>query len=122
MVDLLDTKEISWGEYLVNLGRTRGLSLAGSKKDKDLPSSDFQAGKYVRKHSPLIFYDSVMKNDTRLAQIEKTRIKMLSDLTLIFKMMASRSGRGSRLTIKTAGVIRGFRTARGGYVNGWSHS
>ena len=53
--------------------------MAGSKKDKDLPSSDFQAGKYVRKHSPLIFYDSVMKNDTRLAHIEKTRIKMLSD-------------------------------------------
>ena len=60
VVDLLDTKGISWAEY-----------------EEGLPSSDFEgatSGNYVRKHSPLISYDSVSKNGTRLS-----RIKTLSD-------------------------------------------
>jgi acid phosphatase len=62
-VDLLDTKGISWGEY-----------------QEDIPYPGFQglnfsnqvtfAPDYVRKHNPLIFYDSVTKNETRLKLIK----------------------------------------------------
>jgi acid phosphatase len=63
VVDLLDTKSISWGEY-----------------QEDLPYAGFEgfnssnqetyANKYVRKHNPLIIFDSVAKNATRAAQIK----------------------------------------------------
>lgn len=63
VVDLLDTKGISWGEY-----------------QEDIPYPGFQgynysnqqtyADDYVRKHNPLILFDSVVANDTRARQIK----------------------------------------------------
>lgn len=60
VVDLLETRGISWAEY-----------------QEDLPYAGFEGSShdhYVRKHNPLIMYDSVAKNDTRREQI-----KSLSD-------------------------------------------
>ncbi|SPN99493.1 related to Acid phosphatase [Cephalotrichum gorgonifer] len=60
VVDLLDYKGISWAEYM-----------------EGIPSAGYQgsrSGNYVRKHNPLITYDSVSKNSTRLE-----RIKSLAD-------------------------------------------
>jgi acid phosphatase len=63
VVDLLDTKGISWGEY-----------------QEDIPFAGFQgfnysnqetyANDYVRKHNPLVLYASVTNNATRLRQIK----------------------------------------------------
>ncbi|KAI6375411.1 hypothetical protein MCOR25_002977 [Pyricularia grisea] len=63
VVDLLDTKKISWGEY-----------------QEDMPYAGFQgfnfsnqktfANAYVRKHNPLIMFDSVANNSTRASQIK----------------------------------------------------
>ena len=63
LVDLLDTKGISWAEY-----------------QEDMPYPGFQgfnysnqvtyANAYVRKHNPLILFDSVTKNATRLSLIK----------------------------------------------------
>ncbi|KAJ5219135.1 Acid phosphatase [Penicillium cinerascens] len=63
VADLLDTKDISWGEY-----------------QEDIPYAGFQgfnysnqethAKDYVRKHNPLMLYDSVVKNDTRARQVK----------------------------------------------------
>jgi acid phosphatase len=63
VVDLLDTKGISWAEY-----------------QEDLPYPGFQgfnfsnpvtyANQYVRKHNPLILFDSVTDNATRLGLIK----------------------------------------------------
>lgn len=63
VVDLLDTKDISWAEY-----------------QEDLPYTGFQgfnysnqetfANAYMRKHNPLILYDSITENATRLANIK----------------------------------------------------
>ena len=63
VVDLLDTKGISWAEY-----------------QEDIPYPGFQgfnfsnqktfANDYVRKHDPLILYQSVTKNATRLSLIK----------------------------------------------------
>jgi acid phosphatase len=63
VVDLLDTKGISWGEY-----------------QESLPYAGFQgfnysnqvtyANAYVRKHNPLILYSSVTSNATRLSLIK----------------------------------------------------
>lgn len=60
IVDLLDAKGVSWSEY-----------------QQDMPYSGFQgdyvnqqngANAYVRKHNPLISYDSVSSVDDRLAK------------------------------------------------------
>jgi acid phosphatase len=63
VVDLLDTQGISWGEY-----------------QQDMPYAGFQgfnfsnqktyANDYVRKHDPLILFDSVTSNATRLSLIK----------------------------------------------------
>jgi acid phosphatase len=63
VVDLLDTKGISWAEY-----------------QEDMPYPGFQGfnfsnqetfkNDYVRKHDPLIIYDSVTQNATRLEMIK----------------------------------------------------
>jgi acid phosphatase len=63
VADLLDTKGISWGEY-----------------QEAIPYPGFQgynysnqvtyANDYVRKHNPLILFDSVTNNATRLRQIK----------------------------------------------------
>lgn len=63
VVDLLDTKGISWGEY-----------------QEDLPYPGFPgfnysnqfnyANNYVRKHNPLVNFDSVANNASRMEQIK----------------------------------------------------
>lgn len=63
VVELLESKGISWGEYL-----------------EDMPYSGYQgfeylnqkthANDYVRKHNPLISYESVSLNNTRLSLIK----------------------------------------------------
>jgi acid phosphatase len=63
VVDLLDTKGISWGEY-----------------QEDIPYPGFQgfnysnqatyANDYVRKHNPLMLFESVTNNATRLSLIK----------------------------------------------------
>jgi acid phosphatase len=72
VVDLLDTKGISWGEY-----------------QEDIPYPGFQgfnysnqvtyANDYVRKHDPLILFNSVTNNATRLSLI-KNFTSFYSDL------------------------------------------
>jgi acid phosphatase len=63
VVDLLDTKGISWGEY------QEGLPYAGFQGFNYSNQVTFAAD-YVRKHNPLILYDSVVSNATRLALIK----------------------------------------------------
>jgi acid phosphatase len=63
IVDLLDTKGISWAEY-----------------EEDSPYAGFEgfnysnqktfANDYVRKHNPLILFESVTSNATRLGLIK----------------------------------------------------
>ncbi|KAH7079017.1 phosphoesterase family-domain-containing protein [Paraphoma chrysanthemicola] len=63
LVDLLEDKGISWGEY-----------------QEDMPSTGFQgkeyrnpksgANMYVRKHNPAVLYDSVAQKQDRLARIK----------------------------------------------------
>ncbi|KAF2032224.1 phosphoesterase-domain-containing protein [Setomelanomma holmii] len=62
LVDLLEDKGISWGEY-----------------QEDMPSTGFQgnyvnpktgANMYVRKHNPAVLYDSVAQKQDRLAKIK----------------------------------------------------
>ncbi|KAL2015029.1 hypothetical protein VTK56DRAFT_6443 [Thermocarpiscus australiensis] len=72
VVDLLDTKGISWAAY-----------------QEDLPYPGFQgfnfsnqqtfANDYVRKHNPLVLFDNIAKNATRAAQI-KSFVNLTSDL------------------------------------------
>jgi acid phosphatase len=63
VVDLLDTKGISWGEY------QEGLPYAGFQGFNFSNQVSF-ANDYVRKHNPLILYDSVTSNATRLSLIK----------------------------------------------------
>lgn len=62
IIDLLDTKGISWGHY-----------------QEDLPYSGFEgfkyknekgANDYVRKHNPAIMHDSIAQSEARLSQIK----------------------------------------------------
>jgi acid phosphatase len=61
-VDLLDTKGISWGEYQEHLPYPGypGFNYTLSPKAND----------YVRKHNPLIIFDSIANNASRAAQIK----------------------------------------------------
>jgi acid phosphatase len=63
VVDLLDTKGISWGEYQENLPYAgyQGFNYSNQVTN---------ANNYVRKHNPLILFQSVTNNATRLAQIK----------------------------------------------------
>ncbi|KAK3367188.1 phosphoesterase family-domain-containing protein, partial [Lasiosphaeria ovina] len=63
VVDLLDTKGITWGEY------QEGIPYAGFQGYNYSNQATF-ANNYVRKHNPLIFYDSVTSNATRLSLIK----------------------------------------------------
>lgn len=63
MQDLLDTKGIAWGEY------QEGLPYAGYQ-GFNFSSQTTYANNYVRKHDPLILYDSVTQNATRLSLIK----------------------------------------------------
>lgn len=63
VVDLLDTKGISWGEY------QEAAPYAGFQGFNYSNQVNF-ANDYVRKHNPLILYDSVTSNATRLSLIK----------------------------------------------------
>jgi acid phosphatase len=63
IVDLLDTKGISWAEYQEDLPYAGFQGFNYSNQETFKPD-------YVRKHNPLILFDSVSKNDTRLALIK----------------------------------------------------
>ena len=63
VVDLLDTKGISWGEY------QEAIPYAGFQGFNYSNQVTF-ANDYVRKHNPLIVYDSVTSNTTRLSLIK----------------------------------------------------
>ncbi|KAH8700378.1 acid phosphatase PHOa [Talaromyces proteolyticus] len=68
VADLLDTKGISWGEYQENTPYPgfQGFNYSNQKT---------YANDYVRKHNPLIIFDSVASNATR-----STRIKNFTSL------------------------------------------
>lgn len=72
VVDLLDTKGISWAEY------QEALPYAGFQGFNYSNQVTF-ANDYVRKHNPLILYDSVTSNATRLSLI-KNFTSFYSDL------------------------------------------
>lgn len=63
VVDLLDTKGISWGEYQENL------PYAGFQGFNYSNQVTFN-NSYVRKHNPLILFQSVTNNATRLSLIK----------------------------------------------------
>lgn len=63
VADLLDTKGISWGEYQEHI------PYAGFQ-GYNYSNQETFANDYVRKHNPLVLYDSVVKNDTRARQIK----------------------------------------------------
>ncbi|KAJ5139756.1 Acid phosphatase [Penicillium atrosanguineum] len=63
VADLLDTKGISWGEYQEHI------PYAGFQ-GYNYSNQETYHNDYVRKHNPLILYDSVVKNDTRARQIK----------------------------------------------------
>ncbi|RHZ66374.1 acid phosphatase PHOa [Aspergillus thermomutatus] len=63
VADLLDTKNIAWGEYQEHMPYPgfQGFNYSNQQT---------HANDYVRKHNPLVLYDSVTKNSTRLRQIK----------------------------------------------------
>lgn len=63
VVDLLDTKGISWGSYQEHI------PYAGFEGFNWSNQVTF-ANDYVRKHNPLIIYDSVAQNTTRRSLIK----------------------------------------------------
>jgi len=63
IVDLLDTKGISWAEY------QEAIPYAGFQGYNFSNQVDY-ANDYVRKHNPLILFDSVTNNATRLELIK----------------------------------------------------
>ncbi|KAM7198873.1 Phosphoesterase family domain containing protein [Naviculisporaceae sp. PSN 640] len=63
VVDLLDTRQITWAEYQEHLPFV-GFEGARYSQGKKIPPD------YVRKHNPLIMFDSVAKNETRTRNIK----------------------------------------------------
>ncbi|KAL1984470.1 hypothetical protein VTN96DRAFT_9069 [Rasamsonia emersonii] len=63
VADLLDTKGIAWGEY------QEGLPYPGFQ-GFNYSNQQTYANNYVRKHNPLILFNSVTDNDLRLRQIK----------------------------------------------------
>ncbi|KAL2871095.1 acid phosphatase PHOa [Aspergillus lucknowensis] len=63
VVDLLDTKYISWAEYQEHLPYPGFQGFNYSNQET-------YADDYVRKHSPLVLYDSIAENSMRLRQIK----------------------------------------------------
>lgn len=63
IVDLLEDKGISWGEYQEDMPYTgfEGFEYRNQKTG---------ANDYVRKHNPAVLYDSVADQDSRLAKIK----------------------------------------------------
>ncbi|APA12491.1 hypothetical protein SS1G_03900 [Sclerotinia sclerotiorum 1980 UF-70] len=67
VVDLLDTKGISWGEY------QEDIPYAGFEGWNFSATDPFQQD-YVRKHNPLVMFDSVTSNATRLSLIKSFKL------------------------------------------------
>ena len=63
VVDLLDTKGISWSEY------QQAAPYAGYQ-GYNFSNQATYANDYMRKHNPLILFDSVVSNTTRLSNIK----------------------------------------------------
>lgn len=63
VADLLDTKSISWAEYQEAMPYP---GFQGYNYSNQLTYAD----DYVRKHNPLVLYESVTNNDTRARQIK----------------------------------------------------
>ncbi|KAG2418275.1 hypothetical protein HFD88_001376 [Aspergillus terreus] len=63
IADLLDTKHIAWGEYQEHMPYP-------GFQGYNYSNQETYANDYVRKHNPLILYDSVTANSTRLRQIK----------------------------------------------------
>ncbi|KAE8135618.1 phosphoesterase family-domain-containing protein [Aspergillus pseudotamarii] len=63
IADLFDTKHIAWGEYQEHLPYP-------GFQGYNYSNQETYANDYVRKHNPLILFDSVTKNSTRLRQIK----------------------------------------------------
>lgn len=63
VVDLLDTKYIAWGEYQEHMPYP-------GFQGYEYPNQETKANDYVRKHNPLILYDSVTENNMRGRQIK----------------------------------------------------
>ncbi|PLB46755.1 acid phosphatase PHOa [Aspergillus steynii IBT 23096] len=63
IADLLDTKQIAWGEYQEHMPYP-------GFQGNDYKNQETKANDYVRKHNPLVLYDSVTENSTRLRQIK----------------------------------------------------
>lgn len=61
IADLFDTKKISWGEYQEHMPYP---GFQGANY------SETEADDYVRKHNPLVLFESVTEDDTRLRQIK----------------------------------------------------
>ena len=64
VVDLLDTKGISWGEY------QEDMPYAGYEGFNFTNLQNTSHNDYVRKHNPLIIFDSVASNATRRSLIK----------------------------------------------------
>ena len=63
VVDLLETKHITWGEYQEHLPHAGYPGMNFSNQRTRAPD-------YVRKHNPLIMFDSVANNATRVSNIK----------------------------------------------------
>ncbi|AET41693.1 uncharacterized protein Ecym_8424 [Eremothecium cymbalariae DBVPG len=63
VVDLLDTKGISWSEYQEHQPYTGFQGFNYSNQETF-------ASDYVRKHNPLVLYDSIVNDDDRLANLK----------------------------------------------------
>ena len=65
VVDLLEDKQISWGSYQEDMPYTgfTGDTFHNAALKRDM---------YVRKHNPLVMFNSVGKNETRLGCIKNT--------------------------------------------------
>ncbi|CAI7619519.1 unnamed protein product [Penicillium viridicatum] len=63
IADLLDTKGISWAEYQEHI------PYAGFQ-GYNYSNQESHANDYVRKHNPLVLYDSVVSNSSRARQIK----------------------------------------------------
>jgi acid phosphatase len=63
LVDLLEDKGISWGEYQEDMP-----SVGFQGKEYDNPKTG--ANMYVRKHNPAVLYDSVAQKQDRLAKMK----------------------------------------------------
>lgn len=63
IADVLDTKGIAWAEYM------ESLPYAGFEGNS-YPNQRTNANDYVRKHNPLVLFDSVTGNSTRLSLLK----------------------------------------------------